>query len=195
MTRSGDRLTNPITRHALVFRVTSAESRGALVEVESIYGAGSAEPPLHFHPEQTERFEVLDGEVQVRIDGSERILGPGGILEIPPGKPHAMWNAGPAEARVVWQTRPALGTQTFFETVWGLAADGRVGPSGFPRPLQMAVLVRAYRREIRLTHPAAWVQTLLLTPLAGLGYLCGCRGRYERYSGPPARFPNGVPSP
>ena len=32
-----------------------------------------------------------------------------------------MWNPGPGRARAVWQTRPALKTEAFFEMVWGLA--------------------------------------------------------------------------
>lgn len=183
MALRGDRLTNPITKHSLIFRITAEESGGELLEVESIYGAGSAEPPDHYHPLQSEHFQVLAGEMHAKLEGRERILRAGEMLDIPRGIRHAMWNAGPAEARVIWQTRPALRTQTFFETVWGLAAEGRVGANGFPRLLQMAVLIRGYRDEIRVTKPPAWVQALMLTPLAGLGWLLGCRARYDRFSG------------
>lgn len=187
MTQPGDHLTNPVTRQSLVFRVTAEESNGELVEVESIYEAGSADPPRHYHPRQTERFEMLEGEIQVELEGEVGTLKPGDVLEIPPGKPHAMWNAGPERARVIWQTRPALGTQTFFETVWGLAQEGRVNAKGFPKPLQMAVLMRAYEGEIRLARPPRWVQQAVVGPLALLGKMLGYRERYERFSGPEAK--------
>jgi quercetin dioxygenase-like cupin family protein len=167
----------------LVFRVTAEESGGECVEVEATYRAHSERPPEHFHPAQSERFEMLEGEMTVRMAGAERTLRAGEALDIPPGTPHAMWNAADTPARVVWRTTPALGTQTFFETLWGLAGEGRVGAKGTPGLLQMAVIVWAYRGEIRVTKPPLWIQPVIFGGLAGLGRLLGYRARYDRFSG------------
>ena len=57
-------------------------------------GPGGSPPPKHFHPAQDERFEVLEGALTARVDGEERELESGDVLEIPRGAVHQMWNAG-----------------------------------------------------------------------------------------------------
>ena len=45
-----------------------------------------------------------------------------------------MWNPGPGRARAVWQTRPALRTEAFFEMVWGLAQKANANDADSPGP-------------------------------------------------------------
>src|SRR4051812_167295 len=62
--------------------------------VQVTYAPGGDPPPAHFHPAQDERFEVLAGELQVKIGDDKRVLGPGDTLEVPRGTVHSMWNRG-----------------------------------------------------------------------------------------------------
>lgn len=65
-----------------------------------------------------------------------------------------MHNESDEEGHVIWQTRPAMKTEQFFETLWGLARDGKVNAQGVPNLLQVAVIGREYNREFRLKkHP------------------------------------------
>ncbi|MBA3367669.1 MAG: hypothetical protein H0T99_03170 [Geodermatophilaceae bacterium] len=82
------------------------------------------------------------------------------------------------------QFRPALDTETFFETYFGLARDGKVNKKGLPNPLHMSVLARAYRREMRLSPPVQWVLGPMAILLAPIGRALGYRARYDAYSGP-----------
>ena len=77
---------------------------------------------------------MLEGELRARIGGTEHTVGAGETLAVPAGTPHSMWNPGPGPARAVWQTRPALRTEGFFELVWGLAAGGEDERRGAARP-------------------------------------------------------------
>jgi quercetin dioxygenase-like cupin family protein len=43
----------------------------------------------HFHP-QEEVWEVLDGELEVTIDGVTRAARPGVVAIVPPGVPHSV---------------------------------------------------------------------------------------------------------
>ena len=113
----GDVLENPISGQSLTFRRTTADTAGELLEVESSWDGAGPEPPEHYHPRQEERFEVLEGELQARVGDLERTVGAGETLDVPAGTPHTMWNTGPGRARAVWQTRPALKTEAFFEMV------------------------------------------------------------------------------
>jgi mannose-6-phosphate isomerase-like protein (cupin superfamily) len=176
---SGQVLENPITGQTLSFRRTTAETGGDLLEVESSWPPQSVEPVEHFHPHQSEHFEVLEGELHVEVDGEHRVLRAGDTLDVPARTRHAMSNRGPGRARALWQTRPALKTEAFFETIWGLAQDGKVNSKGVPNPLHLAVLLREYDDEFRVTKPPPAVQSVLFAVLAPIGRLLGYRGRYE----------------
>jgi hypothetical protein len=77
-------------------------------------------PPEHFHPSQTERFEVLEGAMRTLIGGEERTYGPGEPFEVPAGTPHQMAAEGPTRTR--WEVRPALRTADFFEALYSAIA-------------------------------------------------------------------------
>lgn len=178
MAHQGDRIENPATGMVLTFGRTADETGGQLTEMEARYRPGSAVPVDHYHPRQEERFEVLAGRMRVRVSGVERDLEAGEVLTIPAGTPHAMWNKGLDEARVNWQTLPALKTEPFHETICALAQAGRISAGGRPDLLQAAMLLAEYRDEFRPTRPADWVQRLLIAVLAPLGTLLGRRGHY-----------------
>ncbi len=111
------------------------------------------------------------------VDGQERTLEEGEVLILPPGVPHQMW-AAQAGVRVNWQTRPALKTEAFFETVWGLAKDSKVNDKGVPNLLWAALIAREYEDEFRLASPPWAVQRALFGLLAPVGRLLGYHVRY-----------------
>ena len=152
MAKAGDVLENPITGQSLTFRHTTADTGGELLEVESRWESGGPEPPEHYHPHQDEHFEVLEGELRARVGEVERTVRAGETLDVPPGTPHAMWNAGPAPTRVIWQTRPALKTEALFEMLWRLAQASANGDE-MPDPDQAAAMLNEYAAEFRLGRP------------------------------------------
>jgi quercetin dioxygenase-like cupin family protein len=99
---------------------TAAETDGELLEMEATYSGDGQYPPVHMHPNQLERFEVLEGAVLTIVDGVERRYEPGDTFEVPAGTPHQMKGDGPA--KTLWQVRPALRTAEFFERVFAQAA-------------------------------------------------------------------------
>ena len=178
MVQAGDALQNPVSGQHLIIRNTAQDTGGELLEVEAVYTKPTpSRPPVHYHPRQEERFEVLDGRLNVLVGGQERTLGEGEVLTVAPGVPHAMW-AAEAGARVNWQTRPALKTEAFFETLWGLAKDGKVNDKGVPNLLRVALIAREYEDEFRLASPPWAVQRLLFGSLAPVGRLLGYRAEY-----------------
>ncbi len=178
MVKTGAAMENPVSGQRLIFRKTSQDTGGELLEVESVYAKPTpSRPPVHYHPLQEERFEVLSGRLNVSVDGRERTLEEGEVLIVAPGVPHEMW-AAEAGARVNWQTRPALKTEAFFETVWGLAKDGKVNDKGVPNLLRVALIAREYDDEFRLASPPWPVQRILFGLLAPVGRLLGYHVRY-----------------
>lgn len=92
---------------------TGAETGGALLEMEAGYPGTGQFPPVHLHPRQEERFEVLEGSIVAIVDGVERRYGPGEQFTVPAGTPHTM--AADRPTRMRWEVRPALRTAEFFE--------------------------------------------------------------------------------
>lgn len=173
MARIGEILENPVTGQRIIFRQTSEDTDGALLEVESVYTKPTpSRPPVHYHPGQEERFEVLSGELRVLIGGEGKTLGEGETLLVPPGTTHSMW-AEAQGVRVNWQTRPALKTEAFFETISGISREAKTGGKGSPNLLQAAVIAQAYADEFRLARPPWAVQRVLFAVLAPLGRLFG----------------------
>jgi mannose-6-phosphate isomerase-like protein (cupin superfamily) len=173
--RSGEQITNPIVGLSLLFVKTAADTGGELLEMDATYEPSSAEPVVHFHPRQSERFEILEGVLRARIGDAERELQAGETLDIEAGVPHAMWNQGPAQARTRWQTRPALRTENFFESTFRLAREGKTNEKGLPGPLQLAVIAGEYRDEFRTTSPPQALQGIVVAVLAPIGRLLGRR--------------------
>ena len=64
-----------------------------------------------------------------------------------------------------------------------LAREGKVLPSGMPKPLHLALFVRRFDREVRAPFPPAPVVRALTAPLAALGRR---RGHAARYAPAPA---------
>lgn len=175
-------LTNPATGHRITFLQTAAQTNGALLQIEYAVERPEGKPaiPLHKHLKCEERFGVVHGKLGVVLDGRQRVLGPGESVTIPPGTPHTFWNAGDGEMRFITDVRPPGGLQTYWETVFGLAQDGRVNANGLPNLLQLAV-VAPLADSYDPRTPVA-VTKALVAVLGGIGRLLGYKARYPKYS-------------
>ena len=145
----------------------------ARLEVEVTYAPQGGPPPAHFHPIQDERFEVLAGELHVRVDGAERVLRAGGTVSIPRGAVHQMWNPGDAPVRAIWETTPGGRTLQWFRAIDTLHREGRVDKNGMPGPLAFGVLLTEYDDVFRLAARPRGLIRLALRALGAIGRLRG----------------------
>jgi mannose-6-phosphate isomerase-like protein (cupin superfamily) len=173
MIRKGDKLQNPVTGETLIFHRTSRETGGEAVLVETIVRPDGFVAAAHVHPRQSERFEVLEGVLGVRIGDREVLLGPGEVATVEPGAPHRFWNAGAGEARFLCEVRPALEFESLIETMFTLAAEGKTNRKGMPNPLRLAVIARRHFETVRLPFPPARLQRAALAVGASLGRALG----------------------
>ena len=90
----------------LTFLRTAAETAGALVEIETVLGAGVKGPPLHIHLRETESFRVTEGEVSIRVGRRWQVHGPGAELTVQPGTAHTFANKSEARAAFVVTIAP-----------------------------------------------------------------------------------------
>lgn len=185
MARSGQVLEHPVTGERIVWRQVSRDTDGSLLAGDMYARPGAKPAAAHVHPHQEERFSVVRGTVSLLIDGTETLLQAGEHGVVPAGRPHTWSSVGDEEAQISVEIAPALRTEMFFETFFGLASDGKTNRRGLPNPLHLAVLMREYEAELRLARPPAAVQRALFTPLAALGRSLGYRGWYPEYSDDP----------
>jgi quercetin dioxygenase-like cupin family protein len=100
---------------------TAAETDGELLEMEATYTGDGSMPPMHLHPNQAERFKILEGRMRAIVDGDERVYETGESFAVPAGTPHQM--AAEEPTRMRWEVRPALRTAEFFERLYGEGPD------------------------------------------------------------------------
>jgi mannose-6-phosphate isomerase-like protein (cupin superfamily) len=185
MAKSGDVLEHPGTGERIVWRQVAHDTNGELL-VGDMFASPGGHPALpHVHPHQEERFEVLRGRIRMQVDGVETVLGPGERATVPAGTAHTWSNIGHDVAQIRVELQPALRSEMFFETLFGLAKDGRTNSKGLPSVLSMAVIMHEYADEIRLARPAPGVQRAIVRPLAWLGRRFGHRGWYPAYTSHP----------
>lgn len=178
MAHGGQRLEDPVTGERLVFRQTSADTEGALLELDMFWPPGFDRREAHVHPEMEERFEVLSGTARFRLGSRERrevIAPPGGVVAVAPGVPHVSSNAGGETVHVRVRFRPALRQEMLLESLYG--ADSRDGArDGLPPGvLRRALLAHVYRREVRPVRPPLVVQRVVFPILALAARLAGHR--------------------
>ena len=183
MARTGAVIENRVIGDRIVFRRTTADTAGELLEFDLFARSGAQGPPEHVHPQATEHFQVIQGELRARVAGVEHAVGVGQSLVIPPGTLHTWWNSGAAEVQVRVQLTPAGRNETFLETIYALASLGRTNSKGVPGMLQLSVFAPSYFDTNHIVRPPLLVQRVVLGIIAPfarlLGYRPDCLYPYE----------------
>src|SRR5919107_1204592 len=169
MVRAGDVIENPATGERITFVRTSAETGGALAELDLELSATAHLPAEHIHLRQEERFEVLSGQVMLKYRGEQTERGPGDIVTVAPGSPHAWAPAGDGGARVRIVFTPGADIEEFFEEFFRCAREGRVNANGMPSPFVTARL--GLTHDMYLAGPPVPLQRAAFRVLTGAARL------------------------
>src|ERR1700754_791078 len=99
MAFTGQTIENPVSGERITFLQTAADTDGELLEFELELAADGHVPGAHVHPEQEERFHVLEGEMKFKC-GWRRVRAVAGeTVVVPAGRVHRFACAGDAPAR------------------------------------------------------------------------------------------------
>ena len=175
---AGESIENPITGERVTFLKTSAETDGESVLIDTTVAPNGFVAAEHLHPYQSERFEILRGEVEFKLDGEIAVAKAGDVVMVEPGTPHRFRNTGDEEIRFRCEVRPALTFETFLETMFALAAHGKTNNKGLPNPFHLAVIMEEHFDLVRLPFPPAWMQRTGLALGAPIGKLFGYEPTY-----------------
>ena len=130
MLKAGEVYENPVTGERAVIRIGTDTTGGERLVVDLYVQPGGAVMGEHFHPGMEERFTMLHGQVGFRLAGRMAIAQPGVELIAPPGTPHDWWNAGPEEALVRTEKRPAVRFEAMIRNAFGLAQGWKSEQAG-----------------------------------------------------------------
>jgi mannose-6-phosphate isomerase-like protein (cupin superfamily) len=142
------------------------DTAGELFESKNWLDPRMPGPPVHVHPSQEESFDVVEGVLDVFIDGEWSPVGAGETATVPAGVPHTLRNATDELVTCVTRIRPAGRSEAFFHDMHRLIREGKVKrlPPKEPRSaIYAAMLFGKYADWIRTTKPPNQVfQTLAL---------------------------------
>jgi quercetin dioxygenase-like cupin family protein len=116
----------------VTFKVTSEQSGGGLCLFEHAASRGKR-TPLHLHPDSDETVYVLEGELLLHIDGVEQTAGPGTIVWVPRGVPHAFLVTSEL-ARSLWVITPGNTMEAFYRLAGDEAVSKALPPAEIDIP-------------------------------------------------------------
>jgi len=151
---------------------SSADTDGALLEMEWQLPPSGWTPQPHVHPYLTETYEALDGELELLTNRSWRRLRPGDLATVAPGTVHT-FRVGAAPARVRNVHRPECDFEPYIRALCATANARDLGDLTGPRALlYIAMLVNEFPHHSRAAGRAL---NLAAAPLATLARSLGLR--------------------
>lgn len=144
-------------------RKTARETQGRSLEMEWELAPHSSGTPVHIHPGATESYEVLEGELDLYVNGSWTTLSPGAKASVPPGVPHTFRNAGNSSTRVYNTHSPAMQFGEYFGSIDRVVRSGAVPRDRMTTKaiLYLSLLMATYEAEIRSVRPPQTVVRMI----------------------------------
>jgi quercetin dioxygenase-like cupin family protein len=144
---------NPIQKDQVTFLKTHTDTNGecTLVEVELADGGGVG---LHYHKTYSEKFDCLEGEVQVQLGKIIHNLKPGQSATAGPTINHLFRNRSGKPCKFLVELKPASrGFEQSLQIGYGLANDGLTKSNGFPKDK----LALAWLFDISESNLSGWM--------------------------------------
>jgi quercetin dioxygenase-like cupin family protein len=154
-----EQIRDPVSRVRYTF-----EPRGESLMVYTWLEPSGGLPP-HYHPQQEERWSVLEGRARFQLGKEKRVIGPeDGEMVVAPGVVHGLQSVSDSEARLQTVVTPPLRLQSFLEESAAAAQEGLFTARGLPRGLRgarwAAQFLKRYEDETVMVSPPRFVQRL-----------------------------------
>ncbi|MBO9152408.1 cupin domain-containing protein [Chitinophaga sp. GCM10012297] len=128
-------ISNPDIGDRVTFLETAEDTNGSHVTV-LVELAPGGKNGLHYHTTFTEHFEVVEGELGLRVGKEFLFLGRGGTASVPLHIHHLFFNpSGKHPVTFKVTIRPARQFEACLRVAYGLATDGKTNKKGIPKKL------------------------------------------------------------
>jgi quercetin dioxygenase-like cupin family protein len=172
MVKAGDTLDlSPIGAKFHVRR-TSADTNGELLEMEWVLVPRASGTPIHVHPAAVESYEVLEGALELYVNGKWSKLAVGEKASVSSGVPHTFRNPSDSQTRVMNVHAPAMRFEEYFGGVDGVVRSGKVAHDrmSLKAILYLSLLMTSFPNEIRSVRPPHRLMKAVATLARLLGY-------------------------
>jgi len=135
---------------------STVDTSGELFEATNWVEPRMPGPPVHVHPTAQESYEVIEGALEVFMDGKWSPVRAGETATVAAGVPHSVRNATDQPAEIINIHQPAQRFESFFRDMHRLIHEGKIKhlPPKEPRSaIYAAMLFGKYPDEIRATKP------------------------------------------
>lgn len=146
-----------------------AEVNGEYVEMEFILPGDCVAPPPHVHPHQVEEYEVIEGRLDVMVEGEWSTIGPGEKASVPIGALHTFRNPTGGEIRLRNWHRPAMRFEEFIATT--CANLKRAGIKGGRDPRVPMIISASFLRYPETLAAGRRREGIPMKVMAGVGRL------------------------
>jgi quercetin dioxygenase-like cupin family protein len=151
---------------------TAAETDGRSLEMEWELAPRTGGTPMHVHPSATESYEVIEGALDVYVEGAWRTLSTGDRVVVAPGVAHTFRNASDAPVRVYNTHAPAMRFGAYFDGLHRIANSGAISSQRMTARaiLHLSVLMISFKDEIRSVSPPYSAMKVIASVGRLLGY-------------------------
>ena len=127
--------------------------------------------PEHLHPQQEERWRVIDGEVRFQVGTTKRVIGPAdGEIVVRANTKHSLESVSDRDAHLRCVASPALGLEAFLTESAAAANEGLFMRGGIPRNLRgarwAADFLKRHREDVVMSFPPRFAQRAMIALLA-----------------------------
>lgn len=168
---------NPLSGERITILGRRRGAEGDALVWELVLAPGGRVPSSHVHPNQQERFRVLEGELAFRLGWRTLRLGRGQSVTVPPGRVHHFANRGPAPTRVEVETAPALDMEALLRTAAAMAQDQHRTQKRIPRLADLALFMTEFEAEAA----APWLTAVTAFAARVVARTARVRGRDRHY--------------
>jgi quercetin dioxygenase-like cupin family protein len=153
-------------------RRTSADTDGRLLAMEWVLLPRSSGTPIHVHPSAVESYEVLEGELDLYVNGGWTKLAVGEEASVNPGVPHTFRNSSDSQTRVYNVHAPAMRFGEYFGGIDRVVRSGKVPHNrmSLKTVLYLSLLMTSFADEIASVRPPQSLMKGLATLARLLGY-------------------------
>lgn len=172
MVKTGDILDLGPLRTKILIRQSAIETDGRIFDTEWEMGPKTGGTPVHTHPNAKETFEVLEGELDIFVDGAWKTLTQGKKTSVEKGAPHTLRNDSDGLTRVKMTFQPALKYDQYFQRLEKVVNNGIIESEKMDLKgiLHLSMLMTTYPDEIRSVKPPYPVMRVLAFIGRLLGY-------------------------
>ena len=136
------------------FLATTAETDGAYFTLEGAVPPGAGPPP-HIHHDQDESLYVVEGQLEIMVDGQVREAKAGDFVHISKGSPHNFINRSQAPAKLVATFVPAVNAEQFFRDAMKETQDRNATPPQLDDAMIQRMIAAAESNGVEILPPPA----------------------------------------